>query len=257
MAKSECLRFSRKREDAYNYYLEIVEGMRESERKRGRRTWAIYDSPLNPLEDRNFSNDFRHVIPEGHSLESFVLREFANKKGALVGLEFGGPGSRCFAGFPKGYFRLTAGVTLVDLRDDDEKAHDSERQHHVVEFDVTDPLLPKKLREELSMNKAHFILERMDGGLPHIPDPYFLYRVGNDWYQLLENPGVMFVQCPPFTRRILPQWVQKVNATTNGSVKACYYSGDEHRTVLRISKKDGAPESLPFLTPRELKTAFT
>lgn len=258
MTEVDYLRFSKERREAYNDYLNTLAIVRRAERRMGRHAHAIYDSPLSTGEEDSFSDDFRPVVPGRHTLRSFVLEEFGSRRGELVGFELGGPGSRCFADFPKGFFRLTAGVTLVDLRGRDEKTQDRQRHHNVVAFDVSNPLLGQKLKNKLGISKAHFIIERMEGGLPDdIRDPYFLYQVGNNWYQLLETGGVMFIQCPRFIHKILPAWESKVNSAASGTLEACYYRQGNEKGVLRISKKDGAPESLPFLTPRELRDAFT
>lgn len=257
---AEYWRFSRERRKAQKDYQRYLDVLRDGERHTDKPFWTIYDSSLD-FDEWNFDSDFYPVIPGWKGLMAFVSEEFSNMRGKLVGLELGGPGSRCFADFPVGLFRLTAGVTLADLRNDEKRGLDEQRDHHVIEFDVSHPLLGRKIEEKLGVSRAHLIIERMAGGLPDwLKDPYFLYQVGNRWYNLLETPGVMFVQYPEFIHEALPSWVAKVKVVTGGTVAADYhyprYQDMTSKGALRISKKKGAPENLPFLTPRELRTAF-
>ena len=257
MANVEYLRSSRERMKAHQKYLEDLDwlGEQENEKSGGYFYWSVYDSPLSSGEKNSIGDTFRPVVPGRLALRTFIMEEFANQRGELVGIELGGSGSQCFADFPKGLFKLSAGVTLKDLRNENARKQDEDRHHHVVEFDVTSPLLEQVLKKKLGIDKFDVILERMEGGLRlDVRDPYFLYQVGNNWYQIL--------QCPTFLHKILPQWVLKVNETTTGTIETKYL-GRKRRNYaflkgsLWISKREGAPGNLPFLTPRELKAAFT
>src|SRR3989338_771967 len=113
--------------------------------------WPVYDSSLS-----DFAETFTLVLPKDYGgsdphrlgLDPAIFRKYientlsqgqGEQKHGLTAVEFGGPGSKLFSGFSKGFFIKTAGVCLRDERDQRKKDNDVTNNHSVLEGDIMDP----------------------------------------------------------------------------------------------------------------------
>lgn len=232
--------------------------------------WEIYDSHLNELSDycdSSFQITFACLLPEGEfSLKDYIERLLTRKRGAAIGIEFGGPGSNLFGDFSNGFFRQTAGVTLVDVRTDSSRERDDERRHTVIAGNMFSSQTQQKVAKWLSGRKADVIFERMDGGLHLVPrDPRFLAEIANTWYQMLAEGGVMFIQIPRVLVPAIEAWKnfveQKYPDQIQVQEKFCrvdyQFLGVQHSEgLMRLNKLTGAPANLPLLPPRIVRDLY-
>ncbi len=229
-------------------------------------TWK--DSPLDEDEERqvSFRTAFYPVLPEKfqHSLKEYIEVELSERKGKAVGVEFGGTGSRVFSEFTPGFFKNTVGVTLIDHRSKMGKllSGDGRRNHEVIEGDILSPDTYDALNEATGGKKANLIMERMGRGLELVPDePYYVAKILNIWYQILNEGGVMFVQVPAKFSSILKKWGELMEEYKD-TIELQYFPGfiDTDGMCLgsfRLKKLKGAPKDLPLLNPRDLKYKST
>lgn len=239
------------------------------ERKPGDKAgWEIYDSYLgNNWDDSSFQVTFACLLPEGEcSLRSYIERLLTRKRGAAVGIEFGGPGSNLFGDFSQGFFRQTAGVTLADIRTDSSKERDDERHHTVIAGNMFSSQTQQEIAKWLSGRKVDVIFERMDGGLHLVPrEPRFLADIANNWYQMLAEGGVMFIQIPRVLVPVMEAWknfvkqkypdqiqVQEKFCTVNSQFLGVQYS----EGLMILNKLTGAPANLPLLPPRTVRDLY-
>lgn len=215
--------------------------------------WKEYDTPLESTDAGSISNTFEPVVPKGTSLKEYIENELQDDHGKATGLELGGSGSSLFAGFSAGFFKNTAGVTLVDGRDANQREQDRERNHTVITGDIVKPHF--SMRVLLALNgQPDVVIERLEGALLMTPDdPFFMFENGDMWYILANTPSLMFWQYPPILFPLMPSWINKVNSAPG-------LEGQIHQPglygVLRLKKSEGASEELPHLSPREIDSLY-
>lgn len=227
------------------------------------KVFAVYDSPLDggPGSDSNFEDTFRYVVPPGvGSLRSDVEGSLEKKKGKAIGIEYGGPGSALFAGFSKGFFEKTLGVTLTDIRGSlspDPTPADEKRHHFVLEGDMTSLQTRKNVHDWLGDKKVDFIVERLAGGRLLLPEePYLISDMFNDWYQTLGEDGIIYAQTSKWMRPLLKPWKKMIDAQYSETLELRYVHDSTSRDVfdaIRLRKLHGAPETLPLLDPRAVR----
>lgn len=229
--------------------------------------WTIYDSYLdNPWDDSSFQITFACLLPEGEfSLKGYIERLLTRKIGAAIGIEFGGPGSNLFGDFSQGFFRQTAGVTLADIRTDSTKKRDDEHHHTVIAGNMFSSQTQQEVANWLSGRKADVIFERMNGGLNLVPqEPRFLAEIANNWYQVLTEGGVMFIQIPSVLVPVMETWKDFVEQKYPDQIQVQQKLRLAPSTLgvyvneglMRLNKLKGAPANLPLLPPRTVRDLY-
>lgn len=228
--------------------------------------WPVYDSSLEETRAHSFAASFKSVLPEEFRDRQWPMKEyihdlFQEKKEnsePLLAIEVGGPGSVVFLGFEEGYFEKTAGITLADGRTTQDSWRDEKRNHSVIEGDLQTEKVKRAVDKWRGDRKIDLVFERMSGGLALLPrDPYHLAKEFSHWYDLLNEGGVMFVQIPVIMEPVLAEWEQKVREETGGTIETSSSNdSDGDWWVMRLNKHPGAPEKLPLLTFREVRTIY-
>jgi hypothetical protein len=214
------------------------------------RKWPLYDSTL-----ENFGTQLSPTLPKdyqpkkinegGKRFEAYVKSILSpEKKGDLYAIEFGGPGSKLFQDF-NGFFSKTVGVCLEDIRSTLDVMLDKLNNHFVLEgdiMDVTNDTTLTRVTKQLDGHKADLIISRMAGPLNSIKKhPAILDRIIRNWYRMLNENGLMFVQVANHYDKIpfLKDWVERVkNSCPEIDLQ-------EENKVIRLHKRKGAPEELP------------
>lgn len=240
--------------------------IREQSFPLGTKPWTTYDSHLYPGTDSSFHDTFADFLPKGEqSFHGYIERLLVRKRGAAIGIEFGGPGSNLFGDFSQGFFCQTLGVTLADLRTDSVKERDSECHHKVITGNMFSSGTQQKIAEWLSEKKADVIFERMSAGLNLVPqDPRFLSEIAAEWYTMLAEGGVMFVQIPSILVPVMEEWRDFVERNYPGQIQIEQRLRLVHPVlginasdgVMRLNKQMGAPLSLPLLDPRTVRDLY-
>jgi hypothetical protein len=237
----------------------------ESEKRdveRGRPPYIVYDSPLQgPDSDDSFDLTFEYVLPPGSgTLRHYIQETLEKKRGEAIGIEFGGPGSALFSGFPRGFFERTLGVTLADVRgvlSPDQIAKDEERHHTVLEANLLAAGTYEKVKQWLAGRKVDLIIERLAGGREYMPEePYLLAETFEQWYELSSEGGLILAQTSSWMRPLILPWVEHLNEIHHEVLDIGYVSdpsGKDVRDALRLHKLAGAPEKLPMLDPRTVR----
>jgi hypothetical protein len=222
----------------------------------GETPWSIYDSCLLEESERSvpYDKSFRCLIPhrEGEknkNLKEYIEELLRQKRRRAIGIDFGGPGSRLFEGFSRGFFGRTLGVTLRDQREDERKIKDRRNIHTVIGGNMFERKTRRKVEKWLKGRKADVIFERMKGGLNYVAenDIRFLREVLKAAYAILAEEGVMFLEYrwvsgDPWNWKILQAWSSRVNDEYRGSLEIMWGSSE---TVFMLRKFKGAPEKLP------------
>lgn len=228
--------------------------------------WPAYNRSLDGSLEPSMQDAFLHVLPQEYQNQHFAMRQyiqdhFQHKAGNVVALEVGGPGSYVFQGssFPDKFFSKSAGITLVDGRMTQDKYHDSDSNHTLIEHDITDREgTLSEINAWRNNDGIDLIIERMGKGLHQLPeDPFFLSKIFSDYYSLLNEDGVMFVQIPVVMEPFLPSWQEKVHEMSDGKIEIVATNesyGDWW--VMRLNKHPGAPKKLPLLSFSETYKVF-
>ena len=244
----------------------------------------IYDSSI-----QNFGSSFSKTLPKEYtehlnskivtSVDQYgeVFKEYIedtlskSKNHERTAIEFGGPGSKLFQGFKKDFFKKTAGVCLKDVRDEDAMAVDKENNHSVVSGDfINGPTreLYAALDQKLGGKKVDLITSRIVGPLDSlVKNPAILEHIVRKWYSMLNDNGLLFAQFEFFEETkpymeskfvgeslsvdlkdvelVVMDWAMSVMEKFPKEIDIQLGRG-----VIRIHKKQGAPEELP--TAKEL-----
>lgn len=215
--------------------------------------WVVYDSPLLEGRDISYGDFFNGILPEKFAdIKEYLESLYKKRKGAVVGVEMGGPGSKLFSGFSPGFLRKSFGVTLFDRRSEEQRKIDAKHGHEVIAVDMFSTKGHRAINKKLEGAKVDFIVEKMHAGFTGFPeDPKYLLAVLNRWYRLLNEGGVMMVESPTFDDesklKEVVAWLGKTAAQQNKKIDLSYKifpvtAGK--RIKLRIQKLEGAPETL-------------
>lgn len=200
-------------------------------------------------------------------IEETLSKDGNNKRTAI---EFGGPGSKLFSEFSPGFFNQTMGVCLEDIRQDSEVKNDTLIGHSILTgdiFDIENTRKNNSLYSEIKYcfgaSKVDLIISRMMGPLDEIrKNPVILDRVIRKWYELLNKNGILFAQfeyfkehdqgmqkkyeaeidppCERESEKYVEQWVQALKQKFPNQIEIQLGRG-----VIRLVKKEGAPDELP------------
>jgi|ERR1035437_1453555 hypothetical protein len=175
----------------------------------------------------------------------------------LTAIEFGGPGSELFKGFTPSFFKKTLGVCLKDIRDHEKKEIDDGNNHSVIPgniFDVLNTKLLDEVKKSLDVEKVDLIISRLGGPLRSIDkNEAILDRLIRNWYDLLNENGLMFVQFQHGSSESSPK--KKIEKWANAiKEKFPEVEIEVKEKTMCIHKKNGAPEHLPPATVLFSKT---
>lgn len=229
--------------------------------------YKFLDSPLDKGKN-NFFESFRHVLPENtKSIKEYVENILQNKRGKVIGIEFGGVGANVFKAFSPGFFKQTVGVTLADERKNSNNANQIEKndyknKHFVIEKDLFSEKTYTKLKQ-IGVTKVDFIIERLMGGFEYIPkDPYLLFETIQKWYSMLNKGGVMFIQIPISINYLIPAWEKLLKRNFSDCVEiqtniAMEQTDNVRRDikVIRLKKLQGNTQ-LPALDNEDIRRIY-
>ncbi len=234
--------------------------------QKGKYKWR--DSALEGSGDSpqlSYGETFKNLLPwEGLSFRGYIEIIIKKMKGKALGVDFGGIGSRLFAGFSPKFFTKSIGVTLVDHRKPKDlhfaQQEDAKINHEVLVGNIFDEETYKSLYESLNGEKIDFIISRMAGGLEFVPtEPYTVGKILEIWYELLAEEGVMFVQVPIAFNNLLKVWAERIQKDFKKVIDMQYSLGviDSKPTgrfsAFSLHKLPGAPDKLPLLDPRTVR----
>ena len=237
--------------------------------------YAVLNSPLDGKN--GFMESFRvlfqnkgrgedgKIINLGQYIENSLPKE---KIGKAVGIEFGGEGEEVFVrGFRKGVFKKTLGVTAVNSSPSIRKINEEPRQlengdedtHQVLESGIFSSKTDSSIEEWLNGDKVDLILSRMLKGVEYVPaEPNKVAETFQKWYGMLSEGGMMFIQVPIVFNNLLKKWAKMIQEKYKGLIDLEYQLGERDRvtdwvTSFRITKLAGAPDTLPFLSAKEVR----
>lgn len=250
-----------KRAIEHNKKLTTEDGYSEYDSLVNEHFWPIYDASL-----ENFEGTLNASLPENYetNLQVGRLKKYiedtlssGKEKHNLTAVEFGGPGSQLFSGFTNNFFARTVGVCLKDTRSERSgniMEHDAEKNHYVKVGNIMDPQKSNKLLSEviqtIGTNKTDLIISRMEGALQFIDkDLAILDRIIRNWYKILNKNGLIFVQFALSTSLSCKHRSYEVKKWAT-AIKERFPEVDIQigEGVLRLHKKEGAPEELPPAT---------
>jgi len=128
--------------------------------------------------------------------------------------------------------------------------------HSIVVGDMFTRETKAELRKKLGSDKVDILIERLVGGHSSIPlDENWLFINLNNWYGLLNEGGVMFVESPifndsPKTMESYQKWISQImkenkdNIEIQNELREFQYF---KQAYLRLRKLPGAPANLPRL----------
>lgn len=231
------------------------------------RWWDIRDSSLEGMFDKDsFQRTFEDVVPPNQPLlRRYIETTLADRRGSAIGIELGGPGSKLFSGFSKGFFERTLGVTLKEKRNPKRTLQDDLSHHFVREANLLDDESTAVIKNWLNGRKADVIIERMAGALSYggTPvDPHFVLRRVSEWYKMLSVGGLMFLQIPEKMRPIMPMVMEKLSKVPELEVRYDPRASerpsqrDHMHHAVSIHKLSGAPDTIPLLDPRKIRELY-
>lgn len=241
--------------------------------------WRQYDSSITefggsffkslPKEYTEIMDKKLYVSVEeiGMPFKEYIEKTLSQSKNKeLFAIEFGGPGSSLFQGFKEGLFNKTIGVCLKDIRHSNSKYEDNQNSHFLVKGDILQPedkKLVSEIKHLLGTNKVDLIVSRMMGPLKELNrNPAILNNLVKNWYKMLNENGLLFAQFEYFGEHN-PNMEQKYGSMLRpedireSELYAQYWVEEIKkkypdlidvqlgRGVLRLHKKEGAPEELP------------
>lgn len=155
--------------------------------------YLFSDSPLiresvAGYPNSSFNDTFKGLLRPSVNLKEFIESSFKEKKGQLIGVEFGGPGNNLFGGFKEGTFDQTISIHLGGTN--------TKLPHHsIIQGDIFDPKMYAELNARLNGRRPDIIFSRLHGGLGYIPQNYEILKSAfRKWYRILNIEGIMFVQ---------------------------------------------------------------
>ncbi len=239
----------------------VVKSQRDLARETMLKLWPMHDSKLS-----SFAKDFSTLLPPDDTGEDVVVRFIdyigrvlnPEESRQMVAIEFGGPGSRLFGGFPEGFWSKTFGVCLLDHRSIERKIADKRACHTVVIGDMFEKSTYRKIDDMLGGQNVDCIISRMVGALDSMTDDTLVRaQLMRRWYHLLGEPGLMFVEYRNASRdkfiskniiqkdvreQVMTEWVDFIQKNYADSLEVRLSSNS-----FSLIKKSGAPEALPLL----------
>ena len=126
---------------------------------------------------------------------------------------------------------------------------DEKRHHSVIPGNLLSKSTDEAIEEWLGGEKADLVFERMYGGLDILPDePYMLSRKVGQWYDLLDEGGIMFVEVPANMRYLVTPWSEMISKHQFIEIQT-----NPSTSAFRLRKLAGAPEKLPLFGPLSVR----
>lgn len=217
-----------------------------------KKNWNVYrDSTLT-----NILSSFSTILPYGYRCNYAPLIEgiFEEKRGRVVLLEMGGPARNLASTFSDGFLKKSAGCTLRKGLSRDIK-NEKPFSHKIIIGDMFLTETKQKIKKWLDGDKVDILIERMMGGLYTLPqgNPFWFWKQLNDWYTLLSEEGIMFVQSYMrsvgsdtknllVSNEIFDRWKELVSKN-----KSLVFQSDEYNQFFYIKKLIGSPKRLPII----------
>jgi hypothetical protein len=226
--------------------------------------WTIYDESLYHFEETLFPAlpSSYQELPPGQKLRKYIedwLSQSPNRE-HLVALELGGPGSKLFRGFSRQFFQKTIGVCLVDMRNENSKSEDEINNHLVIAGDLlsfkNSKNVYREIKEAAYNRKVDLIISRTEGGVGRVEKPpVLLDRIIREWYALLREGGIMFIQYEQGRRirgmdktnnldDMIKKWVGQLSSIQS----EIEIQVDTYSNVIRLYRRIGSPDELPKVT---------
>ncbi|EKD86653.1 MAG: hypothetical protein ACD_37C00204G0003 [uncultured bacterium] len=98
------------------------------------------------------------------------------------------------------------------------------------------------------------------GGTP--VDPHFVLRRVSEWYQMLSEGGLMFLQIPEKMRPIMPMVMERLSRVSELEVRYDSRASERPSQIdhvhhaISIHKLPGAPDTIPLLDPRKIRELY-
>lgn len=194
----------------------------------------------------------RELQPKREFLRKYIERELDFARFHAVAVELGGPGSRWAGDFTPGFFERTYGLTLADIRTDEQRTIDSSRNHEVIPGDMFQGDSLQKLEEKVGPKGVHLFMERLAlFGMGHIPtEPVFMGEYLRRIYRLQAEKGIVLAQLPldEMFSVATYAWITKLRSKYPGK-----FSASMDGLFYRLQRLPGAPDELPLLSVKEFK----
>ena len=210
------------------------------------------DNPESSLTDKPLYETFKSLLPPGEkSLRNYIESTLEDKRGDAVGIEFGGIGVKAFSQFSQGFFRQSIGVTLADHRESNDPDTTTQSEtHKIIEGNFFDRETYQTLNKILEGGRASLILERIGGGVDFVPqEPYLAAHTLQQWYELLDEGGLMLIEIPRKLNVLMPWWYEEVKKHKDTIDFDIATAG----SVFRLRKLTNAPETLPLIKPELMR----
>lgn len=222
--------------------------------KAGTAKYETYDAPLNMRDGglekvSSFEATFIRLIPlEKGGLTGFIERRLESRRGGVVAFEIGGPASQAMRDFSPGFLKKSAGVALVDQRDEEQRGIDASHNHTVIAGDILSGDTDKKVQEWFGEDRADVMFQRMYAGWQSMPrDPNIIAGELQKYYALLGEGGLFFGQVPRELSVFVRPWVNLLQREYPG-YQAKFESGNHaYYDAVFFTKYTGAPQKLPML----------
>lgn len=243
--------------------------------------WPYYDTGLNEFGSsfaKTLPNKYVDSIDKnyeakisdyGEAFTQYIVDTLSKSKNKeLYAIEFGGSGSKLFGDLNKKHlFHRSAGVCLQDIHNlPTDRMYNDYNNHSVIEGDILDlneKPLKEKIENTLGVKKVDLIMSRLMGPLLEFEkNPAILNRIINNWYKMLNENGLIFAQFdyfaehhPDMNQKRMEKFVPSKERDSEVAVKEWVDLIQKKfpneieiqlgRGVLRLHKKEGAPEELP------------
>lgn len=204
----------------------------------------------------SFQSRFSNVLPQEYrkrwdGLQTYIEDVLSFKKGTAIGLELGGPASNLFGGFYE-VFKKTAGICLVDCRDEKTKQKDKLRSHSVLEGDILSQEGKQEVASWLDGEKADVVIMSLIGPHKYLPkEPFFMARQVSDWYERSSDTGLFLAEIPFAFDTTLDQWEQHVRKNVPG-LEVQVDRDTFWASTIRLRKLPKAPKTFPLLAARSV-----
>jgi len=222
--------------------------------------WEILNSSL--YGPNGISEDFLDTLNlsnyvskgnAGFAMSSYLKNNFKEKSDGIIFVEMGGPGERLARDIDEVCkIKKSFGMSLpigIKLATDKNKLNINNlpEYHEIISGDMFLYDKFNELKNKLNGEKVDLLIERMKGGNDLLDGavchPNWYYKHLDNWYKLLNDNGVMFIEVPPLLRTNFPylnEWFDKMKKT-NG----IGFGTNHNNGFFRIHKLPNAPEKLP------------
>lgn len=221
----------------------------------------------------DYISSFTRLFSDNSPLK-YLDSRFSGRK--INALDLGGAGNILFHGLTHDeqnpvplQFGQTAGVDLNGpfVKPDDTPEHKSRYTLPEHKNIIADAFSKSTFRQvqEVFPKGVDLIISRMGAGLKHSPDsPELLFRLLNNYYQILNVGGALILQLPVKFAQEVKKWQEylQANQTKGLNFKFSFPEegpgsdsrrGSQDNLCILIEKNEDAPNNLPSLPTEKLK----